>query len=227
MDDRPAPDSFDEESPNLVCQPGSTASGMCVPALLIRRASGLHEPLLGRRARYLITSHGSDGQIIAYGWKDGLRVISEVIHHVQGIEEPAVWIQEEREYYEGCLTTNRFAVGVSRLWVEQYVSRRDAPPVMDPQPWLDNLNRNPNTPELRSLQMAEGHPDPVGRRIVIVADTIETDLRAISPLRMTDSGDLALTLLAERDWYRWSSANPATAAHPTLRWEPAGRVWIE
>lgn len=227
MGDHPSNDSSDDKYQDLASQWVSRAYDVSVPALLIRRASGLHEPLLGRRARYLMTSHNDDGQITAYGWKDGLRVISEVIHHVQGIEEPAVWIQEERDYYGDCLTTNRFAVGLSRLWVEQYVSRRDAPPVMDPQPWLDNLNRNPNAPELRSLQMAEGHPDPVGRRVVIVADTIETDLRAVSPLRMTDSGDLALTVLAERDWYRWSERDCAKQAHASLRWEPAARVWVE
>ncbi|QGN58854.1 hypothetical protein [Nostocoides sp. HKS02] len=174
-----------------------------------------------------MTSHDHDGQITAHGWKDGLRIASEASDHVDGLGEPGIWIQEERDYYQDRLTTNRFAVGLSRLWVEQYVSTRDAPPVMNTQPWLDNLNRNPNTPELRPLQMAEGHPDLVGRRVVIVADTIETDLRAVSPLRMTDSGDLALTVLAERDWYRWSAGDCAKQAHSSLRWQPAARVWVE
>jgi hypothetical protein len=223
----PRGDSLDEEYRGLVAGAPSEASTAGVPALLIRRARGLREPLLGHRARYLMTSHSPDGEWLAHGWKDDLRIVSEVLDQVDGIDEPAVWIQDERDYYGDRLATNRFAVGVSRIWLEQYVSTTLSLPTAQPHSWLDNLNRNPNTPELRSLQTAEGHPDPVGRRVVLMSDTVETDLRAVSPVRMTDNGDLALTVLPERDWYRWSSWNRQTDPHPSLRWEPATSVWVE
>jgi hypothetical protein len=92
--------------------------------------------------------------------------------------------------------------------------------------WLDNINRDPNAPELRSLRPVQGHPGPVGARVVVAGDTIETDLRAVSPVRMTDGGDLAITVMAERDWYRWARNYPAEP-HPGLRWEHAAQVWVE
>ena len=92
--------------------------------------------------------------------------------------------------------------------------------------WLDNLNRDPNSPEVRALTSVEGHPDPVGARVVIVGDQIETDMRAVSPVRMTNGGDLAITVMAERDWYRWARDYPAQP-HPSLRWEHAANVLVE
>jgi hypothetical protein len=219
-------DDIDAEFRDLVADRGRATADL-VPALLIRRARSLKEPLIGRRARYLLTSHDPEGDLLAHGWKDGLRIVSDVVGHIDGIDEPAIWIQDERDYYGDCLTTNRLAVGVSRLWVEQYVSARAPVPMSSPHSWLDNLNRSPNAPELRPLLPAEGHPDLVGRRVVLIRDVVETDLRAVSPVRMTDSGDLALTVLAEGDWYRWSSQPRLADPHPSLRWEPAASVWVE
>ena len=207
----------------------NTAVGS-VPALLIRRARDLREPLVGKRGRFLMTSHSTEGDWLAHGWKDGLRVVSEVVGDLSGLGDPAVWVQEERDYYGDTESTNRFAVGLSRVWVEQYVSapRRgaDSGVALGRESWIDNLNRDPNSPELRTLQPAEGHPDPVGARVVVDGDHLETDLRAVSPVRMTDNGESAITVIAERDWYRWARDYPA-APHPSLRWEPAGDVWVE
>ena len=43
---------------------------------------------------------------------------------------------------------------------------------------------------------------------------------------MTNDGDLAITVMAERDWYRWARDYPAEP-HPSLRWEHASNVWVE
>ena len=90
---------------------------------------------------------------------------SSLVQYAYHQDEPAVWVQEERDYYGDCESTNRFAVGRSRVWVEQYVS--STTPAEDPGSvvWLDNLNRDPNTPELRTLHSVQGHPDPVGARL--------------------------------------------------------------
>jgi hypothetical protein len=196
------------------------------PALLSRRALGLKEPLTGRRSRFLMTSYTPEGDWLAYGWKDSLRIVSEVLPEVRGVDEPAVWIQEERDYYGECETTNRFAVGLSRVWVEQYVSSTKPAEDLNQVAWLDNLNRDPNAPELRTLHSVQGHPDPVGARVVVARDTVKTDLRAVSPVRMTNDGELAITIMAERDWYRWARNYPAEP-HPSLRWELAAHVWVE
>jgi hypothetical protein len=219
---------FDDPADAEMTDPDGTVGRLNdhFPALLIRRALGLNEPLTGRRARFLMTSYTHDGTWLAHGWKDSLRIVSEVIPKIRGVDEPAVWVQEERDYYGDCGSTNRFAVGRSRVWVEQYVS--STTPAEDPGSvvWLDNLNRNPNTPELRTLHSVQGHPDPVGARVVVAGERVETDLRAVSPVRMTNDGDLAITVMAERDWYRWARDYPAEP-HPSLRWEHASNVWVE
>ena len=194
-------------------------------AIVIRRANDLNEPLLGKRARFLMTSHTREGDWLAHGWKEDLRIVSDS-EDIPGLDEPGVWIQEERDYYGDEPSSNRFAVGVSRLWVEQYVSAVAPADDSSSTAWLDNLNRDPNSPEIRALASVEGHPDPVGARVVIIGDQIETDIRAVSPVRMTNGGDLAITVMAERDWYRWARDYPAQP-HPSLRWEHTVNVLVE
>ena len=157
--------------------------------------------------------------------KEGLRIVSGT-KDVPGLEEPGVWIQEERDYYGDEPSSNRFVVGVSPPVVEQYFLAVAPADDSSSTAWLDNLNRDPNSPEVRALTSVEGHPDPVGARVVIVGDQIETDMRAVSPVRMTNGGDLAITVMAERDWYRWARDHPAQP-HPSLRWEHAANVLVE
>lgn len=228
--------AFDDEFRRLVAsdpEPDTPAAAAHVgaPSLLIRRATHHSESLMGRRARFLLTSHDEGGEWLAYGWKDGLRIVSESPATLGNLDEPALWIQEEREYYGGCATPNRFAVGLSRIWVEQYVSDSTRPRESTTLPthaWLDSLNANPNLPELRSLQPAQGHADPVGARVVLAGDSgIEMDLRAVTPVRMTDGGELAIAVLSERDWYLWTEHKYGHEPHPTLRWVPAAQIWVE
>jgi hypothetical protein len=219
-------ESLEAELAGLLASGSDQPERPKVPALLIRRARDVHEPLLGKRARFLMTSYTHKGDWLAHGWKVGLRIISELVDPMTGLDEPAVWVQEERDYYGDCQTTNRFAVGLSRVWIEQYVTASATDPEAARQAWLDNLNRDPNTPELRPLHPVEGHPDPVGARVVVVGPDVETDMRAVGPVRMTDDGELGITVMAERDWYRWARDYPAEP-HPSLRWELATHVWVE
>lgn len=228
--------AFDDEFRRLVASdsaPGTrvAAARVGAPSLFIRRATQFTESLIGRRARFLLTSHDERGEWLAYGWKDGLRIVSEKPEALVNLDEPALWIQEERDYYGSCTTLNRFAVGLSRIWVEQYVtdnsgSRESA--TLPSETWLDSLNANPNLPELRSLQPAQGHADPMGARVVLASDSgLEMDLRAVTPVRMTDGGDLAIAVMAERDWYLWNEHKYGHEPHPTLRWVPAAQIWVE
>jgi len=220
-----SPDPLDPPLETLKHGPADSP-GPTVPALLIRRARDVHEPLIGKRARFLMTSHTPDGEWLAHGWKTDLRIVSEPLDDLAGLEEPGVWIQEERDYYGDYETTNRVAVELGRVWVEQYVS---APAQSDDTAdlaWLDNLNRDPNNAEFRPLDPVDGRQDPVGCRVVTVGDEVETDMRAVGPVRMTNDGELAITVIAERDWYRWARDYPARP-HPTLRWVPSAYVWTE
>lgn len=231
--DRPA---FDDGFRRLIAsdsEPGTPAAPACVgaPSLLIRRATHFTESLIGRRARFLLTSHDERGEWLAYGWKDGLRILSESPATFGNLDEPVLWIQEERDYYGSDNAVNRFAVGLSRIWVEQYVNDSSSsrePATLPSEAWLDSLNANPNVPELRNLQPAQGHTDPMGARVVLAGDRgLEVDLRAVTPVRMTDGGDLAIAVLAERDWYRWSDHKYGHEPHPSLRWVPAAQIWVE
>jgi hypothetical protein len=62
-------DAFHAEYRDLVAGAASPTTGARVPALLIRRAREFTEPLLGRRARFLMTSHSREGEWLAHGWK--------------------------------------------------------------------------------------------------------------------------------------------------------------
>jgi hypothetical protein len=48
------------------------------PAVLCIRSVDFSEPLVGRRARFWLTSFDEAGELIALGWRDGLRIVSEV-----------------------------------------------------------------------------------------------------------------------------------------------------
>jgi hypothetical protein len=228
--------AFDDEFRRLIesdpePDPPAAAAHVGAPSLLVRRATHFTESLIGRRARFLLTSHDERGEWLAYGWKDGLRIVSESPATVGNLDEPALWIQEERDYYASSNTLSRFAVGVSRIWVEQYVndnSHSREPAALPSEAWLDSLNANPNRPELRCLQPAQGHADPIGARVVLAGDSgLEMDLRAVTPVRMTDGGDLAIAVLSERDWYLWTQHKYGLEPHPTLRWVPAAQIWVE
>lgn len=57
---------------------------------------------LAAQARFWLTSFDRAGELIALGWRDGLRIVSEV-HDLPGqldrVVEPPVRVQEEADYY--------------------------------------------------------------------------------------------------------------------------------
>ena len=156
-----------------------------------------------------------------YGWRDGLRIVAEWPATIGNLDEPALWIQEERDCCGDGNTLNRFAVGVSRIWVEQHVNDSSSPresATLPTKAWLDSVHANPNLPELRSLQPAQGPVDPIGARVVLAGHRgPEVGLRALTPVRMTDGGELASAVVAERDWYLWSEHKDGHEPHPTLK----------
>jgi hypothetical protein len=165
------------------------------PAVLCIRAVDFREPLIGRRARFWLTSFDESGDLIALGWRDGLRIVSEV-RDLRGqlvrVVEPTVSVQEEADYYRarsGVKNTMRFAAGVSRVWVEQYVSQPDldddlgADDEIAPScnAWLSDVVDDPGAPRLIRPVPARDVHALTGRRVIHVRGqgTIATGLRAV------------------------------------------------
>lgn len=141
------------------------------PEVLCIRSVDFHEPLVGRRARFWLTSFDETGELIALGWRDGLRIVSEVQDlrgQVGRVVEPTVGVQEEADYYRalsGVTGTPRLAAGVSRIWVEQYVghaeSEHDARADTGPQSDLAQPSPSQPSPSQHSLsQPGPGQPRP-------------------------------------------------------------------
>jgi len=112
--------------------------------------------------RFWLTSFDEAGELIALGWRDGLRIVSEVQDlrgQLDRVVEPTVSVQEEADYYRGLSGvegTPRLAAGVSRVWVEQYVSQgeshqdmhEDAHPQSNRNAWLADVTEDPGRPRV-------------------------------------------------------------------------------
>lgn len=60
----------------LAC--GSVPGKPNLPAVPCIRSVDFPEPLVSRRTRFWLTSFDHAGELIALGWRDGLRIVSEV-----------------------------------------------------------------------------------------------------------------------------------------------------
>jgi len=213
------------------------------PAVLLIRAVDFHEPLVGRRARFWLTSFDEYGDLIALGWRDGLRILSEVKDlrgKVDRVVEPTVSIQEEADYYRalsGEENTPRLAAGVSRVWLEQYVSQPDGDDgsvvgdgqtPANPNSWLSEVIDDPGAARLIRPVPARVVHALTGRRVIQVGGdgTITTDLRAVGESAWTDDGTIVVPIIDEHDWYLWAKRSN-NLRHPSLRAVKISSVWVE
>jgi len=212
------------------------------PAVLCIRAVDFREPLVGRRARFWLTSFDESGDLIALGWRDGLRIVSEVQDlrgQVDRVVEPTVSVQEEADYYRalsGVESTMRFAVGVSRVWVEQYVSQPDRDDDLGAEgesapntnAWLSDVVDDPGAPRLNRPVPARTVHALTGRRVIHVRGDgeIVTDLRAVGEPAWTDDGTIIVPVIDEHDWYLWTLRSN-NMRHPSLRSVEISSLWVE
>jgi hypothetical protein len=212
------------------------------PALLCIRAVDFHEPLVGRRARYWLTSFDDTGELIALGWRDGLRIVSEVQDlrgQVDRVVEPTVKVQEEGDYYRamsGVEDMPRLAAGVSRIWVERYMghaqrqtnSREAIEPQSNPNAWLADVTENPGAPRIFRPVPARTMHALTGRRVIHVGagGEITTDLRAVGESAWTSGGTIVVPVVDEADWYLWASRSN-NQRHPSLRAVEISSLWVE
>jgi len=233
----------DVESPSdLTLLAGWEVPAYKPPAVLCIRAVDFHEPLVGRRARFWLTSFDRAGELIALGWRDGLRIVSEVQDlrgQLDRVVEPTVRVQEEADYYRalsGVKDTPRLAAGVSRVWVEQYVGHaerqqsvsQDADPQSNPNAWLADVANDPGQPRLFRPVPARTVHALTGRRVIHVArdGEITTDLRAVGESAWTREGAIVVPVVDEPDWYLWASRSN-NERHPSLRAVEITSLWVE
>jgi hypothetical protein len=213
------------------------------PAVLCIRAVDFREPLVGRRARFWLTSFDESGDLIALGWRDGLRIVSEVQDlrgQVDRVVEPTVSVQDEADYYRalsGVKDTPRFAAGVSRIWVEEFVSQPDladetvgdgdeiAP---SSNAWLSDVVDDPGAPRIIRPVPARSVHALTGRRVIHVPGegTIATDLRAVGEPSWTHDGTIIVPVTDEHDWYLWTMRSN-NMRHPSLRAVEISSLWVE
>ena len=210
------------------------------PAVMAMRAAHVGEPLVGLRARFQMASFDDSGGWLDYGWRDGLRVVSEPTG-IDGIHEPAVWVQEEADYYRSIAGTHglpRFGAGVSRLWVEEYVSQEAlGPPSMahdvdgaalpELGAWVAGVVSGPDEPRItRPIPARDAHAFIGRRAIVSCGNTFETDLRIIDQPTVGQDGTIALSVVDEADWFAWTT-RVYNGRHPSMRAFAVEHVWVE
>jgi len=213
------------------------------PAVLCIRGVDFREPLVGRRARFWLTSFDESGDLIALGWRDGLRIVSEeqdLRGQLDRVVEPTVSVQDEADYYRalsGVKDTPRFAAGVSRVWVEQYVSQPDdddddlaADDKIAPSSnaWLSDVVDDPGAPRLIRPVPARSVHALTGRRVIHVRGdgTTATDLRAVGEPSWTHNGTIIVPIIDEHDWYLWT-ARSNNMRHPSMRSMEVSSLWVE
>jgi|BarGraIncu00222A_1022003.scaffolds.fasta_scaffold02235_5 hypothetical protein len=212
------------------------------PSTVCIRSVDFRESLVGRRARFWLTSFDHTGELIALGWRDGLRIVSEVQDlrgQVDRVVEPTVRVQEEGDYYRalsGVPGMPRLAAGVSRIWVEQYVSHRerhqnmneDIDPQLNPNAWLAEVTEDQGQPRVFRPVPARTVHALTGRRVIHLASggEITTDLRAVGESAWTNDGTIVVPVVDEPDWYVWASRSN-NERHPSLRAVEISSLWVE
>jgi len=207
------------------------------PAVVALRAGNISEPLVGHRARFQMTSFGEHGEWLDYGWRDGLRIVSEPTA-VDGLAEPGVWVQEEADYYRtlaGMAELPRFAAGISRVWVEEYVSQEalgqpgSGDPRTDPADrWLTGVVCDPNAPRISRPVPAREMHSFIGRRAIAADDDghYRFDLRIADQPTYGEDGRVYVSVVEESDWFLWS-AQSYTGHHPSMTSVLADQLWVE
>lgn len=204
------------------------------PAILRVRAVDFREQVVGLRARYWMTSYDECGELLAIGWRDGLRVVSEVVDlrsQDKRVAEPAVWLQEEANWYRslaGERELPRFLAGVSRTWVDAVVSSERSRIPSCQSRWLEQLLLPPAGERVAFAVPVRDLPTVVGRRMLAFDDEgcAERDLRAISEPVLSGTGDVVVAVVDEGDWYLWHG-HSNNARHPSMRMVPIGSLWAE
>jgi hypothetical protein len=155
-----------------------------------------------------------------FGWRADLRADEKVVQgsrtYVPAIPE-AEWYRAESEQ------TEVFAplVPVERVWVEEYGLSGTGSPHGDAASKLVSLDEPPRRNPIAALDAG----GLTGRRVVQLREDggERRDLRAVTELHTSDTGDVCVRVAAELDWYRWAW-NGRT---PSTLEVPIHLLWVE
>jgi len=154
------------------------------------------------------------------GWRGELRADEKV---VQG-SRTYVPVMPEAEWYRAeAEQTEVFAplVPVERVWVEEYGIAGKASTTDDVISRLVSLDEPPRRNPVAALDA-----DTIGgRRVVQLLDDGEErrDLRAVTELHTSETGDICARVATELDWYRWGWNGRA----PRTLEVPVHLLWVE
>ena len=183
------------------------------PHLTTVPAAEVRESLIGRRARFRVTSYDEEGHLLHEGWRDGLRVVSARPSLRDEVGESALMIVEESSWYrylEDGDTSGAVWVGQSRIAIDIWSPGKSA------------------CAQPTRLRPALTVPGLTGRRGVALLDDgqYETDLRIVGEPHMTEEGDLVAVVVSEGDWYRWRERDYGRR-HLSLCAIRGSRLWAE
>jgi hypothetical protein len=154
------------------------------------------------------------------GWRADLRADEKV---VQGSRTYVPVISEAEWYRAESEQTEVFAplVPVERVWVEEYGLSGTMSAGGGDASKLVSLDEPPRRNPILALD-ANGL---TGRRVVQLREDggERRDLRAVTELHTSDTGDVCARVAAELDWYRWawSGRTPSTLE------VPIHLLWVE
>jgi hypothetical protein len=153
-----------------------------------------------------------------FGWRADLRADEKV---VQGSRTYVPIIPEAEWYRAESEQTEVFAplVPVERVWVEEYGLSGTTATRTDMASRLVSLDEPPRRNPIAALDATT----LTGRRVVQLREDggERRDLRAVTELHTSDTGDICARVATELDWYRWawSGRTPSTLEVPVhLLW---------
>ena len=181
------------------------------PRPVVPTAATMAGQLRGRRVLIGLPGHG---------WRGDLRADEKV---VQG-SRTYVPVMPEAEWYRAeAEQTEVFAplVPVERVWVEEQGMSGTAALADDVVSRLVSLDEPPRRPPVAALDADL----LTGRRVVQMLDDggEQRDLRAVTELHTSDTGDICARVTTELDWYRWGWSGKTP---PTLE-VPVHLLWVE
>lgn len=174
---------------------GWDAPGHSPPALLRTRIVNLHEPLIGPRACFWMTSYEPTGTLVAIGWRDALRVVSELVdlrRTSDRVVEPGVLLMEEADWYRqlaGRTGQPSFHAGQSRTWVDLLVSNgAPTPREHKENPTNHWLSQVLAPPAAKRTSDAERAKDGVGSHEVLSGLADDSAGRSLTKLSVAHPG---------------------------------------